>query len=92
MRLILKNLWKRRKQNVWLSVELVLVSIVCWFVIDPLFVIAYHAFGGSDGYDADRLVILTTHSKGKNTIVIEQPYIGEHQSWGISLIPLFKHK
>ncbi len=68
MRLILKNLWKRRKQNVWLSVELVLVSIVCWFVIDPLFVIAYHAFGGSDGYDADRLVILTTHSKGKNTI------------------------
>ena len=30
--------------------------------------------------------------KGKNSIVIEQPYIGEHQSWGISLIPLFKHK
>ncbi|MBQ3143655.1 MAG: beta-N-acetylhexosaminidase [Akkermansia sp.] len=28
--------------------------------------------------------------KGKNTIVIEQPYIGEHQSWGISLIPLFR--
>jgi hypothetical protein len=30
--------------------------------------------------------------KGTNTIVIEQPYIGEHQSWGISLIPLFKHE
>ena len=30
--------------------------------------------------------------KGKNTIIIEQPYIGEHQSWGISFIPLFEHK
>ncbi len=30
--------------------------------------------------------------KGDNTIVIEQPYIGEHQSWGISLIPLFDDK
>lgn len=26
--------------------------------------------------------------KGKNTVVIEIPYIGEHQSWGVSLIPL----
>lgn len=25
--------------------------------------------------------------KGDNTVIIEQPYIGEHQSWGISLIP-----
>ena len=29
--------------------------------------------------------------KGKNTIVIEQPYIGEFQSWGISFIPLKKN-
>ena len=29
--------------------------------------------------------------KGKNTIVIEQPYVGEFQSWGISLIPLNKN-
>ena len=27
--------------------------------------------------------------KGDNTIVIEQPYVGEFQSWGVSLIPLF---
>lgn len=26
--------------------------------------------------------------KGKNTIVIEQPYVGEFQTWGISFIPL----
>ena len=29
--------------------------------------------------------------KGKNTILIEQPYIGDHHSWGISFIPLFQH-
>ena len=26
--------------------------------------------------------------KGDNSFIIEQPYVGEHQSWGISLIPL----
>lgn len=30
--------------------------------------------------------------KGENTIVIEQPYAGEHHSWGVSFIPLFEHK
>ena len=30
--------------------------------------------------------------KGDNTIVIEQPYVGEHQDWSISFMPLFKHK
>ena len=30
--------------------------------------------------------------KGENTIVVEQPYAGEHHSWGISFIPLFEHK
>lgn len=26
--------------------------------------------------------------QGKNTFIIEQPYVGEHQSWGVSLIPV----
>lgn len=30
--------------------------------------------------------------KGENTIIIEQPYAGEHHSWGISFIPLFKYE
>ena len=32
--------------------------------------------------------------KGHNTVIIEQPYIGEFQSWGVSLISLFprQHK
>lgn len=65
MRITLKNLWKRRKQNAWICVELVLVSVVSWFVIDPLFVIVYNTFWESDGYDADRLCILTTRVKNQ---------------------------
>ena len=30
--------------------------------------------------------------KGENTIIIEQPYAGEHHSWGISFIPLFRYE
>lgn len=30
--------------------------------------------------------------KGENTIVVEQPYIGECQSWEINLVPLFKRR
>ena len=30
--------------------------------------------------------------KGKNTIVIEQPYPGYHLDWSIGFMPLFKHK
>lgn len=63
MRVILKSLWARRKQNAWICAELVLVSIVSWFVLDPLFVIVHDTFVASDGYDPDRLCILSTHGK-----------------------------
>lgn len=29
-----------------------------------------------------------TLKKGKNTFIIEQPYAGDHHSWGVSLIPV----
>ena len=35
---------------------------------------------------------LLSLKKGKNTIVIEQPYPEEHLDWSISFTPLFKHK
>ena len=63
MRVTLKSLWARRKQNVWIFAELVLISIVSWFVLDPLFVIVYNAWVVPDGYDIDRLCVLSTHTK-----------------------------
>ena len=58
MILTLKNLWTRRKQHVWLCVELVLISVVSWFVIDPLFVEVYDIFVEPDGFDTSSLCCL----------------------------------
>ena len=58
MILTLKNLWTRRKQHVWLCVELVLISVVSWFVIDPLFVEVYDVYVEPDGFDTSSLCCL----------------------------------
>ena len=36
IRLIMKNLWARRRKNGWLLAELILVSIVTWVIVDPV--------------------------------------------------------
>jgi len=36
---ILKQLWTQRRSNVWILLELIVVSVAIWWVIDPLFVI-----------------------------------------------------
>lgn len=52
--LILKNIWHRRVSNAWLFIELIIITIVTWVIIDPVVVRI------SDkmlplGYDEDRL-------------------------------------
>lgn len=39
---ILKNIWASRRRNMWIFIELILVSILAWAIIDPLFVIHYN--------------------------------------------------
>lgn len=56
-KLIIKNLWSRRKRNGWLFAELVLVSIVTWVVLDPVLVLSYDR-SLPLGYDADRLCLI----------------------------------
>ena len=51
---IFRNLWNSRKRNVWILLELIVIAIVCWMVIDPLFVIFYNK-SIPDGYEADGL-------------------------------------
>ena len=41
LKLILKNLWARRRRNGWLLAELILVSIVTWIILDPVIVTTY---------------------------------------------------
>ena len=56
-KLILKNLWSRRKRNGWLMAELVLVSVVTFVIIDPIVVLDYY-LNQPKGYDADRLCVV----------------------------------
>lgn len=56
-KLILKNLWSRRKRNCWLMAELLLVSVVTFVIIDPV-VVLNHYLSQQKGYDVDRLCIV----------------------------------
>ena len=64
-KLILKNLWSRRKRNGWLMAELVLVSVVTFVIIDPV-VVMNHYLNKPLGYDADRLCLIEIGEVNKN--------------------------
>ncbi|MCM1483483.1 MAG: FtsX-like permease family protein [Muribaculaceae bacterium] len=55
--MILKNLWHRRKANGWLFAELIIVTFLLCFLLDPAIVMT-HVVRQPLGYDADRLVIM----------------------------------
>lgn len=49
-----KHLWNNRRQNLWIMLELTVIAVVSWMVIDPIFVLSYNR-SLPDGYDADGL-------------------------------------
>lgn len=57
-KLILKNLWSRRRRNGWLLAELILVAILSWAIFDPVMVVTYERHLPL-GYDADRLCMVS---------------------------------
>lgn len=57
-KLILKNLWSRRRRNGWLLAELILVTILSWYIFDPVMVVTYERHLPL-GYDADRLCMVS---------------------------------
>lgn len=61
LKIILKNLWMRRRQNAWLFAELVIVSILTWVIIDPA-IVSFYALKRPAGYDADRIVNISVES------------------------------
>ena len=56
-KLIIKNIWSRRKRNAWLLAELIVVAIIAWAVLDPV-VVSLHMQRQPRGYDSDRLLIV----------------------------------
>ena len=54
-KLIIKNLYAHRRRYFWILLELVIVSIIAWLVLDPA-VVGIASLSQSPGYDRDRLV------------------------------------
>jgi len=63
---LLKNMFSR-KSSIWLALELILVTIACWWALDPVLVTSY-VTRMPLGYDADRLV----HMDVTNTMPLEK--------------------
>ena len=57
MKLIFKNLMAQRRRNIWLFLEMIVVAVVTWVVIDPVMVLL-SVGSWSKGYEQDRLVYM----------------------------------
>lgn len=54
-KLIIKNLWSRRRRNAALLVELVIITLVAWISLDTVIVNTY-VRNMPLGYDMERIV------------------------------------
>ncbi|MCR4920918.1 MAG: FtsX-like permease family protein [Bacteroidaceae bacterium] len=57
--MILTDLWKKRREEIWLFLELIVITVVAWFVIDPAVVNLYFR-NLPMGYDTDQLLLAET--------------------------------
>lgn len=57
LKIIFKNLWNRRGRYAWIFIELIVVTCLAWYILDPAIVSWYDA-NLPLGYDADRLVLV----------------------------------
>lgn len=61
LKIILKNLWNRRRQNAWIFAELIIVTILTWVILDST-IIGLYNLNQPAGYDVDRLVRISIDS------------------------------
>lgn len=57
MKLWMKNMMANRRHNIWLFIELLIVTIVTWIVVDPVVMLCGIAMS-QHGYDTDRLIYM----------------------------------
>lgn len=63
LKIIFKNLWNRRRRNAWIAIELVLVTIISWVILDPAIVSISDSMQPL-GYDADRIALFFFSKRG----------------------------
>jgi len=61
MKTIFENLWNLRRGNFWLFIELILVTMLSWIIIDPV-AVSIADTSLPLGYDIDRLVSVSFES------------------------------
>lgn len=66
LKIILKNLWHRRRANGWLFAELTIVTMVVWYIIDPGVIMLYDT-SLPIGYDSERLIKASFGSYSENS-------------------------
>lgn len=76
LKIILKNLWQRRRQNAWLFAELIIVTILTWIIVDPT-VVGIYDMNSDLGYDADRIVRVTVKAYPKAADLYDPAYESE---------------
>lgn len=69
-KLIIKNIWCRRRRNGWLFAELVLVSVVTWIIMDPVIVLT-HDLSLPLGYDANRLCLIDVATRSQQSALYD---------------------
>lgn len=67
IKIILKNIWSRRRINGWLIAELILITVLAWIMLDPVVEMTYD-LSLEKGYDADRLCALTVKVSNDTTL------------------------
>lgn len=66
---IIKLLWNNRRQNLWIMLELIVIAIVSWAVLDPIFVLKYNQ-SIPNGYEADGLYRLEVTRNEIDTVSV----------------------
>lgn len=61
LKISIKNLLRQGTRNLWIFLELVIVTLAMWIIMEPL-IVGHADRNLSLGFDADRLAVLTVHS------------------------------
>lgn len=59
-RLLFTQIWNQRRANIWLVLELFVVSVVLWYVIDSLYVV-YQKTNLPQGFDTEHCYQISIH-------------------------------
>ena len=69
LRHIINLLWSSRRRNLWIMLELIVIAIVSWVIIDPLFVLKYNQ-SIPNGYEAEGLYRLELTRNSADTVSV----------------------